>query len=107
VSKKPSERVHLTAGGSSRLVEFWEKHSDAETTLRGWFKTVEKADWNSFSDLKRCFGSADVIQGNRAVVSIKGNKYRLVLKINYDWNIAYIRFIGTHAEYVRIDAETV
>lgn len=89
------------------LREFWGKHKDAEGALRVWFKTAEEASWSSFSDLRKSFGTADVIRGNRAVVNIKGNKYRLVLKINYDWKIAYIRFIGTHADYDRIDAETV
>ena len=89
------------------LREFWEKHTDAEDALRAWFKTVEQENWRSFSDLKRRFGSADVLPGNRAVVNIKGNTYRLVLKINYDWKIVYVRFIGTHAEYDRINAETV
>jgi len=89
------------------LREFWNNHSDAEGALRTWFKTVEKENWDSFSDLKKRFGSADVIRGNRAVVNIKGNKYRLILKINYDWKIVYIRFVGTHAEYDKIDAESV
>jgi len=89
------------------LREFWKKHADAEDALRAWFKTVGKANWSSFSDLRKSFGSADVIRGNRAVVNIKGNTYRLVLKINYDWKIVYVRFIGTHAEYDKIDAETV
>lgn len=89
------------------LREFWEKHTDAEGALRAWLKTAEKASWSSFSDVRKSFASADVIWGNRAVVNIKGNKYRLVLKINYDWKIVYIRFIGTHAEYDRINAETV
>ncbi len=89
------------------LREFWENHADAEDVLRAWFKAVEQESWSSFSDLKRRFGSADVIRGNRAVVNIKGNTYRLVLKVNYDWKIVYIRFIGTHAEYDKIDAEAV
>ena len=89
------------------LRDFWERHTDAEGALRAWCKTAEKASWSNFSDLRKSFGTADVIRGNRAVVNIKGNKYRLVLKINYDWKIVYIRFIGTHAEYDRIDAEAV
>ena len=89
------------------LREFWQKHRDAESALKVWFKTVVKEEWNSFNDLKKHSGTADVIRGNRAVVNIKGNKYRLVLKINYDWKIVYIRFIGTHAEYDKIDVETV
>lgn len=89
------------------LREFWEKHTDAEGALRGWFRTVEKESWNSFNEVKQTFGSADVIPGNRAVFNIKGNKYRLIVKINYDWKIVYIRFIGTHAEYDKVNAESV
>lgn len=89
------------------LREFWENHTDAEGALKGWFKTVEKEIWNSFHEVKQTFGSADVIRGNRAVFNIKGNKYRLIVKVNYDWKIVYIRFIGTHAEYDKVNAETV
>ncbi len=89
------------------LREFWGKHTDAERALRGWFKTVEKESWNSFNEVKQTFGSSDVIRGNRAVFNIKGNKYRLIVKVNYDWKIVYVRFIGTHAEYDKVNAETV
>ena len=86
---------------------FWEKHTDAEDALKGWFKTVEQAQWNHFSDIKKTFGAADVIRGNRAVFNIKGNTYRLIVKINYDWKIVYVRFVGTHAEYDKVNAESV
>lgn len=89
------------------LREFWENHTDAKGALKAWYKTVEKEEWNCFNDIKKIFGTADVIRGKRAVIDIKGDKYRLVLKINYDWKIVYIRFIGTHAEYDKIDAESV
>ncbi len=89
------------------LRKFWEKHTDAEMALRGWFKRVEKESWKNFNEVKQTFGSSDVIRGNRAVFNIKGNKYRLIVKINYDWKIVYVRFIGTHAEYDKVDAETV
>jgi len=89
------------------LREFWENHTDTKGALQTWYKTVEKEEWNCFNDVKKIFGTADVLPGNRAVINIKGNNYRLVLKIHYDRKIVYIRFLGTHAEYDKINAETV
>jgi len=86
---------------------FWEKHADSESSLRAWVKRVNQAQWNSFSDVKKCFGSADVLPGNRVVFNIKGNKYRIVVKIHYNTGFMFIRFIGTHAEYDKINAEII
>ncbi len=89
------------------LREFWKKHTDVKDVLKSWFQIVEQAQWSSFSDIKKAFGSADVILGNRVVFNIKGNKYRLIVRVNYDWKIVYIRFVGTHAEYDKVNAESV
>lgn len=91
------------------LVEFWSKpaHADAERSLRAWFKEVEQADWHAPSELKVAFRNASVLRDGRAVFNIHGNAYRLVVWINYAYQVVYIRFIGTHAEYDAIDAQTV
>jgi len=89
------------------LREFWMGHSTAEGPLQAWFREVEREDWNSPADLKRRYPSASILNGNRVVFNIKGNDYRLVVYINYPYRTVYIRFVGTHSEYDRIDAENV
>jgi mRNA interferase HigB len=92
----------------STLVAFWRKHPDAEHALRLWFAVVGKANWGSPADVRRVFGTADFLADNRVVFDIKGNSYRLVAQIKYaPLCIVFIRFIGTHAEYDRIDAGKV
>lgn len=89
------------------LVDFWQKHADARAPLTVWFKEAQVADWKSPKDIKLRYRSADVLAGNRIVFNIGGDKYRLVVKIAYRPGLVYIRFLGTHAAYVRIDAETI
>jgi mRNA interferase HigB len=89
------------------LREFWTKHTDAEQHLKAWFREAEIANWASFHEIKTRYRSADVIPGNRVVFNIKGNNYRLIVKIHYNTGRLYIRFVGTHAEYNKIDAETI
>jgi mRNA interferase HigB len=91
----------------STLRSFWEKHTDAREQLLAWLAVAERSDWRSPSEIKATFPSADVLPGNRIVFNIKGNHYRLIVKIHFNTKIVYIRFVGTHAEYDRIDAETV
>jgi mRNA interferase HigB len=91
----------------STLKSFWEKHTDAKGVLETWYKTACRENWTCFNDVKRVFGSADVIAGNRVVFNIRGNTYRLIVKIHYNTGIVFIRFVGTHAEYDKIDAETI
>lgn len=89
------------------LKEFWERHTDAKGALQTWYKAVEKAEWSCFNEIRKQFDAADVIPENRAVFNIKGNRYRMVVKIHYNTKVVYIRFIGTHAEYDRINAERI
>ena len=92
----------------STLVDFWTRHRDAEQPLRLWFTLVEKASWKGPADVKAVFGTADFLQGNRVVFDIKGNAYRLIAQVKYaPLCLVYIRFVGTHAEYDRIDAGKV
>jgi mRNA interferase HigB len=86
---------------------FWEIHPDSEQPLKAWFKEAKAANWAQPQDVKRMHGSASIVANNRVVFNIGGNKNRMVVKINYDCGIAYIRYVGTHAEYDRIDVETV
>ena len=89
--------------------EFWKipRYRDSQRPLKSWYRAVRNADWRSPDDVKRQFRNASVIGGNRVVFNIAGNKYRLVVKFNYPYNIGYIRFIGTHGQYDQIDAENI
>ena len=89
------------------LREFWKKHSDCEQQLKAWFQESGKAEWKSPKDIKREYPSASFLIDNRVVFNIKGNHYRLIVKINYDYQIMWIRFIGTHAEYDKMDATKI
>lgn len=90
-----------------KLKDFWKKYTDAEGQLKAWAKEVQHAEWKTPSEVKARYGSADPIGDNRIVFNIKGNTYRLIVKFHYNTQIAYIRFIGTHAEYDKIDAEKI
>jgi len=89
------------------LRDFWEMHKDCEQYLKTWYDTAKNADWKSPSDIKNTYSSASIIADNRVVFNIKGNNYRLIVKFNYERQWAYIRFIGTHADYDKINAETI
>lgn len=89
------------------LIEFWENHPDAETPLRLWFKRVEHAKWKNLNELKSDFPDADYVGNNRVVFDIKGNKYRIIVLIFFTGSKVYIRFVGTHAEYDKIDASNI
>lgn len=89
------------------LRDFWETHPDAEEPLLAWFREAEDADWDSPGAIKAQYRSASILGDNRAIFNIKGNRYRLVVKINYPYRVVYVRFVGTHAEYDAINAEEV
>ena len=88
---------------------FWEKaeYADAEQPLKAWFREASSGDWNSPAAIKAAFGTASIVANNPVVFNIGGNKYRLVVKVNYPYRLLYVRFIGTHAQYDRIDLEEV
>ena len=75
--------------------------------LRSWYEEVKKANWHGPSDVKARYQRASLLAKNRVVFNISGNKYRLVVWIRYDKQIVFIRFVGTHAEYDRIDAQEI
>lgn len=91
----------------SALRAFWERHPDAEQPLSDWHSVAEKADWSSPNQVKQRYPDASIISDNRVVFNIKGNTYRLVTRMSYPYRRVYIRFVGTHAEYDRINAEEV
>ena len=85
------------------LREFWAKHSDCEQQLKAWYQEVEKAKWNNLNELKLEYPNASILENNRVCFNIKGNNYRLIVKINFPYQMVWIRFIGTHAEYDKIN----
>ena len=89
------------------LREYWQKHADAEQPLRAWYAEAKAADWKSPAEIKARYASASILANNRIVFNIGGNKYRLIVAIRYDLGIIYIRFVGTHAAYDKIDAATI
>ncbi|MFH1138847.1 MAG: type II toxin-antitoxin system HigB family toxin [Pseudomonadota bacterium] len=91
------------------LREFWEqkKYEDAKTPLIAWYNLAARAHWRSPTDVKSQLGSASVLKNGRMVFNIAGNKYRLVVRIDYVFEIILIRFIGTHEQYDKINAEEV
>jgi len=83
------------------------RYADAREPLLAWYRHAFKADWRSPADVKRDFGTASVLRDGRVVFNIGGNTYRLVVWINYPYRVIYVRFVGTHVQYDRIDAQTV
>ncbi len=91
----------------STLRAFWEKHPDAEQPLLAWHDEVLAAHWQKPADIKALYRSASILKNRRVVFNIKGNDYRLVVAIAYRLQAVYVKFVGTHAEYDAIDAQTV
>ena len=91
------------------LREFFEKpeYADSEASLRAWFHDAKAAEWKSSNDLKQQYKNASIVGEGRVVFNIKGNSYRLVVAIDYDFQVIFIRFIGTHKQYDKIDAKKI
>ncbi len=89
------------------LKDYASKHPEALTAIQDWIKKVKNAEWTNLADIKRTFNSVDYVGNQRYVFNIKGNDYRLVVVIQFRPKFVYIRFIGTHAEYDRIDCSTI
>ena|ERR1700743_563098 len=89
------------------LREFWLKHADCEQALKAWYPEASKSVCHHPNDIKAEYPSASILADNRIVFNIKGNNYRLIVKINYSYQMMWIRFIGTHAEYDKIDATSI
>ena len=91
----------------STLREYWEKYPDTEQYLKTWYDTAIGSNWKTPSDIKRTYANASILKDSRVVFNIKGNSYRLVVKFNYEKQWGFIRFIGTHKQYDKIDANTI
>ena len=91
------------------LRDFFEKStfSDSEISLRAWYHDVKRTEWKNSNELKRQFKTASIVGNGRVVFNIKGNDYRLVVSIDYELQIIFVRFIGIHEEYNKIDAKTI
>src|ERR1035437_5441475 len=91
------------------LREFWEQpgRGDSAQALKAWFHETERADWATPAAVKALYRSASIVGNNRVVFNIAGNKYRLVVQINYQYRMVYVRFVGTHREYDKIKVEEV
>ncbi|MFZ5553335.1 MAG: type II toxin-antitoxin system HigB family toxin [Bacteroidota bacterium] len=89
------------------LRDYWLKHSRSKDALENWYSDVLSKSWKKPNDVKRDYAFASIIGNNRVVFNIKGNDFRLIVEFNYAKGWAFIKFIGTHAEYDKINAETV
>lgn len=100
--------MHVIARGTLRA--FWESspaYIDAQTPLVEWYRHMEKARYRTPQELKAELRTASILKSGRVVFNIGGNKYRVVLAIDYQRQLAKVRFVGTHAQYDKIDAETI
>lgn len=91
----------------SALRRFWKSYPDAEIPLRSWYALASRTTWKTPADVKAVYRNASFAGNNRVVFNIKGNDYRLVVAVRSDKGLMYIRFIGTHRQYDKIDAETI
>jgi mRNA interferase HigB len=91
----------------STLRQFWEKYPDSEQYLKTWYDTALNAGWKSPNDVKQTYANASILKNGRIVFNIKGNSYRLVVRFNFEKQWAFIRFIGIHADYDKIDANNI
>ncbi len=98
---------HVRVFNRSTVMAVAGGHADARQALFAWFAEVERANWSGPDDIKTLYPSASFLVGNRVVFHIKGNKYRVVVAVKYDFFAVYIRFIGTHAEYDKIDPASI
>ncbi len=91
-----------------KLRDFWQKgYADSEQSLKSWYQIVKAEKWSGPADIKRSFPSASFIGNNRVIFNISGNKYRIIVHIHYNVGSVFIRFIGTHAQYDKIDVSKV
>jgi mRNA interferase HigB len=91
----------------STLRAFWVKHSDAEKPLRAWYALASRANWKTPADIKEAYRNASFTANNRVIFNVKGNDYRLVVLVRYDRGLMFVRFVGTHRQYDKIDVETI
>lgn len=91
----------------SRLRDCWRKHPQTQRPLRNWYAEASRSEWKTPADIKAAHRNASFLPGNRVVFNIKGNDCRLVVAVHYNRERMFVRFAGTHAQYDRIDPETI
>ena len=91
----------------STLRNYWTLNKDVEQALLSWYKVASKAKWANFNEVKHQFGTCKIVGNDRIVFKIKGNKYRLIVKISFENQLVWVRFIGTHSEYDLINAKEI
>lgn len=91
----------------TKIIEYYTEHADSRVALEEWFTKTKKSQWTCFDDIKRTFNSVDAVDNQHYVFNIRGNNYRLVVVIKFVIGTVLIRFVGTHAEYDKIDATTI
>lgn len=89
------------------LKDFWADYPDSEEALKAWYAVARKADWKSPAEVKKTYGNASILQQGRVVFNMAGNKYRLIVWINYPYRVVYVRFVGTHKQYDRVHAQQI
>jgi mRNA interferase HigB len=91
----------------SSLAYFWSRHPEARPVLERWHTIVRAAHWTSMDDIRRASPKAKVLNGERARFEVAGGNYRLIVAFDFRRQVAFVKFVGTHAEYDRVDALTV
>ena len=91
----------------STLRDYWIVNKNAEQALLSWYKIANKAKWSNFNEVKQQFGTCKVVGNDRIIFKVKGNNYRLIIKISFENQLIWIRFIGTHSEYDLINAKEI
>lgn len=91
----------------SKLRAYWQMHADAEGPLRAWYDDARRSAWKSPDEIKATYGNASILKNSRVVFNVKGNDCRLIVKVHYNTEVVYIRFVGTRREYDQVDAESV
>src|SRR5438045_7701773 len=89
------------------LRAFWERHPDAQQSLQAWYRDARHANWSTPTDITNVYRNASVVSNNRVVFNIRGNQYRLVVAVNYAHGLVYVRFIGSHQDYDKIDVSSI
>lgn len=91
----------------STLRDFWEIHPDSQIALADWFNQVKNAEWKNLNEIIHQFSNVSLLQNNRVVFNIRGNKYRLIVWVELERKHVFVKFIGTHADYNKIDANKI
>lgn len=89
------------------LRDFWDEYPDSEQYIKTWYEIVSKSNWKNPNEVKRSFIHASILKDSRIVFNVKGNTFRIIVKFNFEKQWAFIRFVGTHYEYDKIDANTI